>query len=158
MDWARRTGRRARAGRRWARGWCAGKGAGVRRSGRWGAGPGAGALGVRACWASAAGGRDRRGAQGRAERSERARQAAGSRHRGAGRADEQARAAGVGARSAGRGQSQHKQPTDFSGGSRTAQMSKNIFHNSIPCFGTDQQPIPGIYSHQAHDLKRKFQN
>ena len=28
MDWARRTGRRAR-------GWCAGKGAGMRRSGRW---------------------------------------------------------------------------------------------------------------------------
>ena len=84
MDWARRTGRRARAGRRWARGWCAGKGAGVRRSGRWGAGPGARALGVRACWASAAGGRERRGAQGRAERSECARQAAGSRHRARG--------------------------------------------------------------------------
>ena len=33
--WARRTGRRARAGRRWARGWCAGRGAGVRGSGRW---------------------------------------------------------------------------------------------------------------------------
>ena len=57
-----------------------GKGAGVRRSGRWGAG----APGVRACWASAAGGRERSGAQGRAERSERARQAAGSRHRARG--------------------------------------------------------------------------
>ena len=49
MDWARRTGHRARAGRRWARGWCVGKGAGVRRSGRWGTGPGAGALGEREC-------------------------------------------------------------------------------------------------------------
>ena len=49
MDWARRTGRKARAGRRRARGWCAGKGAGVRRSGRWGTGPGAGALGEREC-------------------------------------------------------------------------------------------------------------
>ena len=49
MDWARRTGRRARAGRRWAPGWCVGKGAGVPRSGRWGTGPGAGALGEREC-------------------------------------------------------------------------------------------------------------
>ena len=31
---------------------------------------------------------------------------------------------------------------------------KNL-HNSVPCFGTDQQPIPGIYSHQAHDLMQK---
>ena len=45
---ARRTGRRARTDRRWARGWCAGRGAGLRRRGRWGAGLGAGALGRRA--------------------------------------------------------------------------------------------------------------
>ena len=26
---------------------------------------------------------------------------------------------------------------------------QKYFHNSVPCFGTDQQPIPGIYSLQA---------
>ena len=56
MDWARRTGR-------WARGWCAGKGAGVRRSGRWGAGSGAGVLGERTCgWRADGRGRARTGA------------------------------------------------------------------------------------------------
>ena len=79
---------------RWAGRWALGKAyrrAGSRRWGararRWRVRTGAGvrqALGVRACWASAAGGRERRGAQGRAERSERAQQAAGSRHRARG--------------------------------------------------------------------------
>ena len=35
-------------------------------------------------------------------------------------------------------------------------MSKNL-HNSVPCFGTDQPPIPGIFSYQACILNAKFQ-
>ena len=61
--WARRTGRRARAGRRWARSWCAGRGAGLRRSGRWGAGLGAGRQG--ACVLGARGRRALAGVQAR---------------------------------------------------------------------------------------------
>ena len=35
---------------------------------------------------------------------------------------------------------------------------QKYFHNSVPCFGTDQQPIPGIYSHQACILMQNFQH
>ena len=34
-------------------------------------------------------------------------------------------------------------------------MSKNL-HNSVPCFGTDQPPISGIFSYQACILNAKF--
>ena len=34
-------------------------------------------------------------------------------------------------------------------------ISKNL-HNSVPCFGTDQPPIPGIFSYQACILNAKF--
>ena len=116
MDWARRTGRRARAGRRWARGWCVGKGAGVRRSGRWGTGPGAGALGERECgWRADGRGRARTGAgvrglertgagarracmrrQSRGRMSEGSARGAGSRQRAAGRQAGRGRRAGHG--------------------------------------------------------------
>ena len=33
----------------------------------------------------------------------------------------------------------------FSGQSRPLQKSKKNSNNSVPCFGTDQQPIPGIF-------------
>ena len=35
---------------------------------------------------------------------------------------------------------------------------QKYFHNSVPCFGTDQQPIPDIYSHQACILLQNFQH
>ena len=34
-------------------------------------------------------------------------------------------------------------------------VQKN-FHNSVPCFGTDQQPIPGIFPYQACILMQNF--
>ena len=41
---------------------------------------------------------------------------------------------------------------------RTAQECLKILHNSVPCFGTDQPPIPGIFSYQACILMQNFHN
>ena len=40
--------------------------------------------------------------------------------------------------------------------SRIVPNVQRIFHNSVPCFGTDQQPIPGIFSYQACILMQNF--